>query len=473
MKKMLWTALLVFILIPGRLAGEDAVKILPLEIPPDRAANTLLADLPRLEVLANELASGMLSGDIVLLKAQGTPLVTLGSLKKGKIKWSQKTIGSKSLAIKVPPADYVLMAELVTAKKPQAGFQIAICDEISLAVNRSFPVAFGDFADLVVQMNYPVKAAPGQSLRQEVSVSLANKGSVAARNIQLQIVLSGDETIPMRSAPAAAAYAEDILLENGSETIATLEPGQQVTVNFGGSLKIPEDTPPGKHYLAVVADPESRIDELSEQNNIYPGYIMIDVPEPAAFNVELPETVLRFEPIGFGFKIVCNDTLLSDGKDWKLCKMQPNVYQIKHVSWSDFFWEIDTYERAVWEIKGIDFCRKGGKARDLKIKVEVAGGSLITPPASFTLKLVNTRVRFETAAKKFILLSYERPICHLPFWWVCKRESYMFQIRYVLWQDFFWQVDIFKKAAEKISGGKFCSPVGSGEKLPYVVTVEK
>ncbi|MCX6554605.1 MAG: hypothetical protein NTZ12_06255 [Candidatus Aminicenantes bacterium] len=103
----------------------------------------------------------------------------------------------------------------------------------------------------------------------------------------------------------------------------------------------------------------------------------------------------------------------------------------------------------------------------------MAGSSLITPPARFSLKLANTRLRFEPATKKFALLAYDKPIFHLPFWWVCKLESHLYQIRYVLWQDFFWQVDIFKKEVEKISGGKFCSTEGSATKLPGQMTVEK
>jgi hypothetical protein len=456
-----------------RLPGEDAVKILPLESSRDAGANSLLADAARLQKLGDELTSGMFEGDIILLNRQGSPMVTLGSLKKGKIKWDLKTVGGKSLAVKFAAADYSILDDMIRSGKPPVGFQIALCDAKTQAVSRSFPVAFGDFADVAVQLNYPVKASPGQSLRQDVSVNMENKGSVAAKNIRLEIVLSGDDRIPLRGAPVTAAYGEDILLENGSETVPQLEAGQQITVNFNGSLKIPGDTPPGKHYLAVVADPENAIAELSKENNVHSGYIMIDVPEPAAFDVELPGTVLEFEPVGFGFKIVCLDAVLSDGKDWKLCKMQPNIYQIKHVSWKDFYWEIDTYDRTVWEVTGVDFCRKGGKARDLKIKVDVAGGSLINPPARFSLKLVNTRLRFEPAAKKFALLSYEKPIFHLPFWWVCKRESYLYQIRYVLWQDFFWQVDIFKQEADRVSGGKFCSPEGSAAKLPVVVKVEK
>ncbi len=475
MKKKLLSVWAVIFFIAGMLGGEEAVKILPLEIPADHAAgaSTILVDLAKLQAIANELTSGLVTADIILLKEAGSPMITLGSLKKGKIKWHHKMAGGKSLAVKFTDADYNLLAEIVRTKKPQAGFQLAACDENTQAVSRSFAVAFDDFADLAVRLNYPVNASPGQSLGPDVRVILENTGSVAASNIKLLIILSDDDQIALPSSAAAADSGKDIVLENGSETVPFLEAGQQITVNFSGSLKIPVDTAPGKHYLAVLADPENDITELSEKNNINKGYILINLPEPAAFNVEMPETILRFEPFGFGFRISYLDTVLSDGKDWKLCKMQPNLYQIKHVSWKDFYWEIDTYEKAVWEISTTDFCKKGGKARDLKIKVEVAGGSLITPPSHFSLKLVNTRLHYEPAAKKFVLLAYEKPICHLPFWWVCRLESYLFQIRYVLWQDFFWQVDIFKKKVDKVSGGKFCTPGGDIEKLPMQVTVEK
>jgi len=475
MKKILLAILAFAILIPGLPAGEETVKILPMEIPADGAsgANTLLAVLSRLQALGEELTADVPAADIMLLNAQGSPLVTLGSLKKNKLKWDHKTFQGKFLALKFAAAEYTALAGSIKAKTPLPGYQIVVCDPETQAVIKRFAVAFSDLADLAVQLNYPVKAAPGQALRQEVTVSLENRGSVAARNIRLEIVLSGDDRVPLRRAPAAATFVEDMLLENGSETIPVLEAGQQTTVTFNGSLKLPEDTPPGKHYLAVTVDPENSISELSDDNNISQGYIMINVPEPAAFAVEMPETVLHFVPADYGFKIVCFDTLFSDGKDWKLCKMKPNVYQIKHVSWNDFFWEIDTYEKVVWEITGIAFCKKGGKSRDLNIKVEVVGGSLLTPPSRFTLKLERTRLRFEPATKKFVLLTYEKPVCHLPFWWVCKREPYLYQVRCVLWEDFFWQVDTFKKEADRISGGKFCSIGGSAAKLPAQVTVEK
>jgi hypothetical protein len=474
MKKILLAILAVVILIPGLLAGEETVKILPIEISADPAvgANTLLVNLARLQALGEELTTYVLAADIILLNKQGLPLVTLGSIKKGKMKWDHKTFQGKFLAVKFAAADYALLAESVKAKTPQPGFQIAVCDTKTQAVIKSFAVTFSDFADLDVQLNYPVKATPGQSLQQEVSVNLENKGSIAAKNIKLEIVLSGDDHIPLRSAPASTTFVEDMLLQNGSEIIPILEAGQQVTVNFSGSLKLPEDMLPGKYYLAAVADPENSIGELNKENNIHSGFIMISVPEPAAFILELPETVLTFEPATYGFKITCFDTLLSDGKDWKLCKMKPNVYQIKHVSWGDFFWEIDTYEKAVWEIRGAAFCKKGGKARELDIKVDVKGGSLLILPTSFTLKLIRTQLRYEPPSKKFSLLSYGNPIYHMPFWWGCKRESYLYQMRFVLWENFFWQVDTFKQQVSQISGGKFCSAEGSASVLPIKVEVE-
>ena len=475
MKKFFFPAILILLLVPGWLMGEDPAKVLAMQIPGAGAAggNTLLINLSQLEALATELAAALQAAEIRLLDPKDRVLATLGRLKKGKLKWDHKTVQDKFLAVNFAATDYALLAESVQARMPRVGYKLAACDGETGAIINSSPVAFCELPDLAVQLNYPVNAPPGGSLDKEVTVTLENTGSFAARDIRLEIVLSSDDKIPRRSAPAAANFTEDALLEGGRETVPLLEPGQQVTVRFSGSLKLPEDTPPGKHYLAVVADPEDRIGELSEDNNISSGFIMITVPEPAFFAVEMPETVLYFEPAAYGFRIACGDTLLSDGKDWKLCRMKPHVFQFKHVSWTDFYWEIDTYERAVWEIRGVDFCKRGGRARDLPIKVEVTGGSLDTLPSRFALKLAQTRMRFEPATKKFMLLAYDKPICHLPFWWVCKRDSFLYQIRCALWENYFWQVDTFKKEASQVTDGKFCSTEGIAAKLPLMVTVEK
>ncbi len=208
MRKIFLATALVVILIPWLLAGEEAVKILPMEIPAAQApgGTTIWVALSRLQALGDELTADVPAADMALLNAQGAPLVTLGSLKKGKWKWEHKTVQDKFLAVKLAAADYVPLAERLKAGTPQTGLQIGIIDAVTQAVIRSFPVAGGDFADLAVQLNYPVQAAPGQPLRQEVSVNLANLGSVAARNVKLEIVLSGDDRVPLRAAPASAGF---------------------------------------------------------------------------------------------------------------------------------------------------------------------------------------------------------------------------------------------------------------------------
>jgi hypothetical protein len=474
MNKKSYLALVVFFILSSLLLAQETLKTVALEIPGDPAAakNRLLLNLSQLQALANELAVDTQKANIELLNMENVSFAVLGSVMKGKIKWDFKTIDDKFLAVNFSAADYALLCEKIKTRAIRPGFQLTATEGKTRAIIKSQEVTFCDFADLAVQLSYPVQATPGQQLQSEITVVIENKGTMVAKNIVLEIILSSENKGAQKPAEISDQFVKDIRLNEGREIIPLLEAGQQLTVNFSGNLKIPEDTSPGKYYLAAVADPENQISEINKDNNIYSGFILISVFEPAAFSLDMPETILTFEPATYGFKITCQDTLLSDGKDWKLCKMKPNLYQVKHVSWSDFFWEIDTYEKTVWEIKGVDFCKNGGKARVLPIGISVKGGSLLTPPASFTLKLAKTQLRFEPAAKKFALSAYGNPIFHLPFWWVCKREAHLYQIRFTLWENFFWQVDTFKKQVGRISGGKFCSAEGNSSPLPMQVTVE-
>ena len=475
MKKTIYMVMVLLVILSGLLAGEEISRIMAMEIPDDEgsAKNTLWVNLGQLQMLSLELAAAIPVADIALLDSQDRILANFGSIRKGKCKWAHKTVRAKFLTVNFAATDYSQLASGIRSRAAMPGFQLAILDPKMKTVIQSIPVVFWDMADLVVQLNYPVNAEPGQSLRQEVTVQLENRGSIAANDIQLDIVISRDNNFLLPGAGTVATASDDVPLGNGRETIPMLEAGQRLTVQFSGDLKIPENTMPGKQYLAVVADADGSIVELSKENNIHSGFIMITVPEPKAFVMALPETVLHFEPANYGFRIVAHEVILSDGKDWKLCKMKPNIYQIKHASWSDFFWEIDTYERAVWEIKGVDFCKKGGKSRELGIKVNVEGGSLLIPPSRFTLKLSSAQLRFEPGSKKLALSAYDKPIFHMPFWWVCRRESYLYQVRFALWENYFWQIDTFKKEANSISGGKFCSGEGRLEPISAPITVEK
>ncbi len=471
MKRSIATAAVVLLAFAG-LAAQESVKVLAMETAGTEEKDVLHVSLPHLEALATELTAGLLAADLRLLDRQDRVLAALGALKKGKFKWEHKTVQGRFLAVRFAPADAAALAEAIRAGNPRPGIRLAACDDKTGAVVQAVAVAPRDFPDVAVQLNYPVNARPGEALGQAVTATVENLGGVAARDVRLEVVLSGDDRIPVKPASEAPGYAEDVLLSGGRETVALLEPKQQLTVRFPGSLQVPADTPAGKRYLAVVADPEDKLGELSEENNVGSGFIMISVPAPAALVIELPETRLQFKPADYGFEIRCHDVLLSDGKDWKLCRMKPNVFQIQHVSWSGVFWEVDTMSREVYEISGAQFCRKGGSDRDTGIRVEVSGGSLTAPPASFTLKLAKTLLRYEPESKTFLLQAHGRPIFHLPFWWSCRRESYLYQFRYAPWDQYFLEVDTRKQEARLVSGGKFCSAEGEAQKLPWTVKVE-
>jgi len=470
MKKTMLTAwMALFVALSA--AAQSGSRVLPMTLPDDATDGALHIDLQQLESLSVELATGLPEVEIALLDDRDALLVKLGRVRGGKCKWSHKPRGG-SLVVGLAAGVRQQLAESIAARSPRPGYKLATFEQATHRVLGSVPVAFSDFADLSVQLQYPIQVAPGQDLGPALSVQLENLGSAAARDIVLEIVLSGDDRVPRRSAPVADSYAEDSLLAGGRETVPLLEPGQKLAVTFRGPLRLPDDLPADKSYLAVVADPGDLIAELSEENNIHSGFILNNVPEPKSFTLEMPDTQLHFEPASYDFLIESAGSPLSDGKDWRRCCMKPSVYQIKQAAWDGFFWEVDTAGRQSFEIRGAEFCKPGGSDRSLGIKVKVQGGSLTSPPTRFTLELSQTTMRFEPAARKFELLAHGRPIFHLPFWKACKLKSYLFQVRCTLWQEYYWQVDTYRRTVSRISGGTFGSEGGTATQLPLTVLVE-
>ena len=270
MKKTIYMSMVLLVILSGLLAGEEISRVLAMEIPGDEgsAKNILWVNLGQLQMLSSELAAAVPAADIALLNRQDRVLANFGSIRKGKCKWAHKIVRAKFLTVNFATAEYSQLASGIRSRAAMPGFQLAVLDAKTKTVMQSVPVVFWDMADLVVQLNYPVSAEPGQSLRQEVTVQLENRGSIAASDIQLDILISRDNQIQLSGAGTAATASDDVPLGNGSETIPLLEAGRQVTVRFSGDLKIPENTTPGKQYLAVVADMDGRSVELSEENNV-------------------------------------------------------------------------------------------------------------------------------------------------------------------------------------------------------------
>jgi hypothetical protein len=261
--------------------------------------------------------------------------------------------------------------------------------------------------------------------------------------------------IPFQTATYSENFQEDTLLEGGQGAVTSIKPGESITVNLPGPLKIPANASPARYYLAALADPDKKVPELDEENNKESGFIMISVPAPKRITFELPEVQLIYQPAGFSLKIVTQSTELSIGQDWRKCSIRPYIHQIKHNTWEDSFWEIDTVDRSVWQVKGIKFCQKGGTATEIKSPVEVKGGSRTTPPTRFILKLPDTRLEYEPDGGKFKILAFDNQIIYAPLWRIFRIKSHLYQLKNLNWSDFYWEIDTFKNEIRQVSGGNF------------------
>ncbi|UCH95315.1 MAG: hypothetical protein JSV88_00330 [Candidatus Aminicenantes bacterium] len=444
--------LIVFVLgiflLSTQINAQGCLKLLKIE-EPARGKNRLNLMVEHAKAIVAAFNLEGVSADIQFADLEGNVLATLGKVKNGSIKWDHKIVDGTFLQVKFKKSHYAMILEKVKEKSLKPGFRL------QLTTAEGCEITFMELPDLAARMKYPIKAAPGAALAKEVSITLENKGTVEARNFNVELVISSDLQIPIQPAAYSENFQEDALLEGGQGTVAAIKPGESLTISLPGTLKIPADTLPGKYYLAAVADPGNKIEELDEENNKDTGFIMIEVPEPKMLTLEIPDAHLVYQPTGFSLKILAQGAALSDGKDWRKCTIRPYIHQFKNATWEDFFWEVETMDRSVWRVKGIKFCQKGGTAKEIKMPVEVKGGSSTTPPARFTLRFSDTRLEYEPAAGKFRIMAFGDQIAHASLWRIFKLKSHLYQLKHLTWSDFYWEVDTFKNEVRQVTGGNF------------------
>ncbi len=477
MKKTIVLLIVMGVCLGRPLAAQETLKYLKMEEPAEgKGKNRLWVDARQVEAIVAEVNRENLAAVIEIAGLDGTPLAVLGKVEKGNIKWEHKLVNEHFLPTEFAKENFADIAEKLKNKAARPGLLLQVSDNLTRALVKRFEISFVELPDLEISMQYPTRLVLGQEIRQAISLKISNKGTQTARDISLDLALSSDNQVPLKSPPASENFQEDMALAGGRQRLAELAPGQSQTVVLD-AVTLAADIPPGKYYLVALVDADNKVSEISKDNNMDLGMVLISVPEPKSLAVDLPDTRLVFEPANlptsFLFRIFCGDLALSDGKDWKFCRMKPYVYQLRHVQWKDMHWEVNTLDGKVWEIHSVQFCKGGGTEKDLKIKVEVRGGSETMPPTQVTLRLVKTQLVYHPPERKFNLVSYDQAIDYPLFWRVCKLESHLYQFRYVLWSDFFWQVDTFKKQVSRMSGVELCKVGGTASPLPFTVQVEK
>jgi len=430
-----------------QITTADCLKLLKIEEP--KGKNKLNFSVEDVKAIVDGFNLEGVSADIEFADLSGTVLASLGKIKNRTIDWSCKVVKGTFLEVKFDKSQYAVVLEKVKEKAMKPGFRI------QLSTAEGCEVTFAELPDLTVRIKYPINASPGEALAKELSLTVENKGAVEAKDFNVQLVISSDVEIPFQPAAYSENFKEDALLEGGQAAVASIKPGESLTVNLPGPLKIPADTSPARYYLGALVDPEKKIEELDEENNLEKGFIMILVPAPKRISFEIPDVQLIYQPAGFSLKIVTQGVELSDGKDWRKCAVRPYIHQLKQHAWEDFFWEVDTLDRSVWQVTGVKFCQKGGTAKEVKMPVEVTGGSKTTPPMRFTLTLTGTRLEYEPEGGKFRIIAFDNLMVYAPLWRIFRLQSHLYQLKSISWTDFYWEVDTFKKEVRQVTGGNF------------------
>ena len=494
MKKIIFLIIFAFFLSTLTLTA-GSLKLLNIQIPNDK--NKLYFSLDDLQTIIDEMK--VEDEDMAVIKFtdfSGIVLADLGKMKKGKIKWNFKTEGDKFLKVKFKGDIYDIVAEKVKAKSVSPGFQVQVIPLVfdirsthgkikqsfeksgkydeNLDAMKICEVTFGKTMDLAAELEYPIEVSPGDELGGRVTVKVQNKGTNPVGEFTVELVLSTDTKIPVQPGTYSDTFVEDMLLQGGRQKVESLEPGETKTLKPEGPLKIPADTPPGRFYLGVVMDPENKVQETAEDNNVFTKFIMISFPAPKVVTLELPDMELIYLPKTFDVKVMCQGAEFSDGRDWRKCQIRSYIHQLKEVGWEEkFHWEVDTLERGVWRINDAVFCKRGGVGQEAKLlKMEVTGGSKTVPPSKVVLKLTDARLRYEPASGKLELLTVGDQIAYIPFWSVARIQSHIYQFKYNTWNDFFWEVDTFKKEVTRITGGIFGKEGGTAAPVPITVTTE-
>ena len=282
MKRLFLFFTLIIITFPLLLKGQEDVYFLRIDKPTDitEGKYSLLIDMKQ---VGNMLSQSDLQGISAYVEfADENDLVQarLGKVENGKVSWLPKIIEEQFLLVKFHRSYYKEIVEKLEQNVMFPGYQILLSDIKNQTVLKGFKITFCRLPDLGIEVNYPVKIAPGQPLNQEITITIKNTGALEAKDFEVDLVLSGDKEIPIQKAQFYENYTEDGLLKNGRIAIDLLNPGESRSLTLTDPVSIPPDTRPGKYYLCALIDSGQKISEFDEKNNLFQGFVLVDFREP-------------------------------------------------------------------------------------------------------------------------------------------------------------------------------------------------
>jgi len=469
---------LLLLWVPG--VGDPAqnLKLLTIKSPAGDESfdDHLLINLETAADIAESLIrdiSAKARADIEFTTVDHRAIAQLGRVRNQKIRWTHRVTGNNFLMVPCAAADRALIYQLIDEMVPRPGYQIAVVDPDSRAILNSAEVTFLALPDLTVVMQYPVNIPPDHPFGDRVLLHIRNNGSVTASMFTLEVVVSSEPEIPVRPVPYTEDFQGLSRLHKGKVQIDSLNPGESREIRLDPTASLPPGLNPGKFYLAAVIDAADQVRETDEKNNVHRGFLMVTFPLPEMVTIALPATRLIYQPAVFDVQVISQAMTISRKNEWRKCNIRPHLFQLRHASWKDFHWEIDTIAHQVWRVSGAEFCKRGGDARELRMTMRVTGGSDSTVPDRVILLLENARMEYQPGDKRLRITSYGDMLIHVPFWSAGVLSNHLFHIGSQLWDNFFLEINARDRTVSRVTGGDFLQPAESSEKLDVALVMEE
>lgn len=209
---------------------------------------------------------------------------------------------------------------------------------------------------------------------------------------------------------------------------------------------------------------------------VVPGQVVATIPQlakaPTTLMLDFTDAYLVFSNPYKSIQIVAQGTVLSYGSDWEKCQLKPFLYHIRHKFAKNFFWQVNTIRKEVYEVTGGTFCKIGGNKKKLDITVDVVGGSTTTPPDRFMLRFKEARLVYKPSTKTLQLATGNKVLSYCQDFQKCNLTASVYHFKENFWKGFYWKVDTIQKKVWKVSG-TFCKPGAGGSLLSIGVRVFK
>jgi hypothetical protein len=190
--------------------------------------------------------------------------------------------------------------------------------------------------------------------------------------------------------------------------------------------------------------------------------------------LRLSDAYIVYAPPSDVFQIAAQGAVLSYGEGWERVQVKPYLFHLRHKSWKNHFWKVNTSRKEVYLVWGGLFGRigtsAGGPAREVEgdredITVDVVGGSVDRAPERFLIRFAQADLFFDPGSRDLRLAAAGSTLSPCDDWEACSLRDYLFHIRLKTWKGFYWKVNTSRLAAWKTTGGEFCKLGGDDKEL--------